>query len=60
MNLFEYLKNYKDTKKVQTYGEIINGGADITESMTPLEQQVYNQIKMSDRMRLIKSCKKPE
>lgn len=60
MNLFEYLKNYKDAKKVQTYGEIINGGADITESMTQLEQQVYSQIKMSDKMRLIKSCRKPE
>jgi hypothetical protein len=60
MNLFEYLKNYKDAKKTQTYGEIINGGTDITESMTQLEQQVYNQIKISDRMRLIKSCRKPE
>jgi len=55
MNLFEYLKNYKDPGVQQTYGDIINGTNDITENMNYIERMTYQQIKTSDRKRLIES-----
>jgi len=55
-NLFEYIKNYKDPKAPQSYGDILENNSMIS-SLSPIEQAIYNQFKMSDRQRLINSCK---
>lgn len=55
MNLFEFLKHYKDPSANQSYGDILNGGQSITENMNYIESAVYNQLKNSDRTRLINS-----
>lgn len=60
MNLFEYLKNYKDPGSHQSYGDIISGTNDITENMNYIERMTYQQIKASDRMRLINSGRLPK
>ena len=54
MNLFEYIKNYKDPKAPQSYGDILEDNSMIS-SLSPIEQSIYNQLKAADKMRLIKS-----
>ena len=54
MNLFEYIKNYKDPKAPQSYGDILEDNSMIS-SLSPVEQSIYNQFRSADRMRLIKS-----
>lgn len=51
MNLFEFLKNYRDPKTTQTYGDILEGYSDITEGMTANERAAYQQLKLSDNNR---------
>ena len=53
-NLFEFLKNYKDPKSVQSYGDILENNTMIS-NLSPIEQSIYNQFKHSDRQRLINS-----
>jgi hypothetical protein len=54
MNLFEYIKNYRDPKSVQSYGDILENNTMIS-NLSPIEQSIYNQFKNSDRQRLINS-----
>ena len=54
MNLFEFLKNYKDPRDVQSYGDILENNGAIN-NLSPIEQTLYNQFKNADRQRLIKS-----
>ena len=53
-NLFEFLKNYKDPKAQQSYGDILENNTMIS-NLSPIEQSIYNQYKKSDRQRLINS-----
>jgi len=53
-NLFEFLKNYKDPKAHQSYGDILENNTMIS-NLSPIEQSIYNQFKNSDRQRLINS-----
>ena len=53
-NLFEFLKNYKDPKSQQSYGDILENNTMIS-NLSPIEQSIYNQFKNSDRQRLINS-----
>ena len=53
-NLFEFLKNYKDPKAQQSYGDILENNKMIS-NLSSIEQSIYNQFKNSDRQRLIKS-----
>lgn len=53
-NLFEFLKNYKDPKSQQSYGDILENNTMIS-NLSPIEQNIYNQFKNSDRQRLINS-----
>lgn len=54
-NIFEMLKNYKDDSKDHTYASISDPQLALRESLTNAEFTMYNQIKQSDRTRLIKS-----
>ena len=54
MNLFEYIKNYKDPKTPQSYGDILEGRTMIDE-LSQKEVYIYEQFKHNDRMRLINS-----
>ena len=38
MNLFKFLKNYKDTSVSQSYGDILEGKSDITDGMSEVEK----------------------
>jgi hypothetical protein len=51
MNLFEYIKNYKDSKTPQSYGDILEGRTMIDE-LSQKEAYIYEQFKHNDRMRL--------
>ena len=53
MNLFEFLKNHKDTRVSQSYGDILEGKSDITDGMTEFEKNVYMQLKNNDKKRII-------
>lgn len=53
MNLFEFLKNHKDTRVSQSYGDILEGKSDITDGMTEVEKNVYMQLKNNDKKRII-------
>ena len=53
-NLFEFLKHYKDPNAQQSYGDILENNSMIN-SLSGFEQLIYNQLKNSDRQRLIKS-----
>ena len=55
-NLFEFLKNYKDPKAQQSYGDILENNSMIN-SLSGFELSIYNQFKNSDRQRLINSGK---
>ena len=59
MNLFEFLKNYKDPHDIQSYGDILENKGAIN-NLSPLEQTIYNQLKINDHQRLIKSGMKKE
>jgi hypothetical protein len=52
--LFEYIKNYKDSKTPQSYGDILEGRTMIDE-LSQKEAYIYEQFKHNDRMRLINS-----
>lgn len=54
-NIFEMLKNYKDNSRDHTYASISDPQLSLRESLTNAEYLLYNQIKQSDRARLIKS-----
>lgn len=54
-NIFEMLKNYKDDSKDHTYASISDPQLALRESLTNAEFTIYNQIKQSDKARLIKS-----
>ena len=54
-NIFEMLKNYKDDNKEHTYASISDPQLALRESLSDAEFALYNQIKQSDRARLIKS-----
>ena len=58
VNLFEMLKNYKDKSDNVSYGSLMNGGRSIYETLNSAEAYIYNQIKESDRRRLINSSRK--
>ena len=49
MNLFKFLKNYKDTSVSQSYGDILEGKSDITDVMSDVEKSVYMQLKNNDK-----------
>ena len=53
-NLFEFLKHYKDPNAQQSYGDILENNSMIN-SLSGFELSIYNQLKNSDRQRLIKS-----
>ena len=53
MNLFEFLRNHKDTKVSQSYGDILEGKSDITDGMTEVEKNVCMQLKNNDKKRII-------
>ena len=53
-NLFEFLKHYKDPNTQQSYGDILENNSMIN-SLSGFELSIYNQLKNSDRQRLIKS-----
>ena len=53
MNLFKFLKNYKDTSVSQSYGDILEGKSDITDVMSDVEKSVYMQLKNNDKKRII-------
>lgn len=53
-NLFDFLKNYRDPNDSMSYGDILENKG-ITNNMTSTELFVYNQLKNSDRQRLINS-----
>jgi hypothetical protein len=53
-NLFDFLKNYRDTKSPQTYGDILEGRTMVDE-LSQKEAYIYEQFKHNDRMRLINS-----
>ena len=53
MNLFKFLKNYKDTSVPQSYGDILEGKSYITDGMTEVEKNVYMQLKNNDKKRII-------
>ena len=53
MNLFEFLRKYKDTRVSQSYGDILEGNSDITDGMSEFEKNAYMQLKNSDKKRLI-------
>ena len=53
INLFEFLKNYKDPRDVQSYGDILENNSAVN-NLSQIEQAIYNQFKNSDRQRLIK------
>ena len=53
MNLFKFLKNYKDTSVSQSYGDILEGKSDITDGMTEVEKNVCMQLKNNDKKRII-------
>ena len=53
MNLFKFLKNYKDTSVSQSYGDILEGKSDITDGMTEFEKNVYMQLKNNDKKRIL-------
>lgn len=53
MNLFEFLKNHKDTRESQSYGDILERKSDITDGMTEVEKNVYMQLKNNDKKRII-------
>lgn len=52
------LKNYKDKSDNVSYGSLMNGGRSIYETLNSAEAYIYNQIKESDRRRLINSSRK--
>ena len=54
INLFDFLKNYKDPRAQQSYGDILENNTMIS-NLSPIEQSIYNQFKNSDRQRLINS-----
>lgn len=54
INLFEFLKNYKDPRDIQSYGDILENNSAIN-NLSQIEQAIYNQFKNNDRQRLIKS-----
>jgi hypothetical protein len=54
-NIFEMLKNYKDDSKDHTYASISDPQLALRESLSNAEFILYNQIKQSDKARLIKS-----
>ena len=56
MNLFEFLKNYKEPGTPQSYGDILENKG-ISENLSGIEQMIYNQLKNSDKQRLINSGK---
>ena len=53
MNLFKFLKNYKDTSVSQSYGDILEGKSDITDVMSDVEKSIYMQLKNNDKKRII-------
>ena len=55
MNLFKFLKNYKDTSVSQSYGDILEGKSDITDGMTEFEKNVYMQLKNNDKKRILRN-----
>ena len=55
MNLFEFLRNHKDTRVSQSYGDILEGKSDITDSMTECEKNVYMQLKNNDKKRILEN-----
>lgn len=54
-NIFEMLKNYKDDSKEHTYASISDPQFALRENLSNVEFIIYNQIKQSDKSRLIKS-----
>ena len=54
MNLFEYIKNYRDPKSFQSYGDILENNT-MANNLSPIEHAIYEQFKNSDRARLINS-----
>lgn len=54
MNLFDFLKNYKDHNDNQTYGDILENKSAIN-NLSYTEEMIMEQIKNSDRQRLINS-----
>ena len=56
MNLFEFLRNHKDTRVSQSYGDILEGKSDITDSMTECEKNVYMQLKNNDKKRILEKA----
>ena len=53
MNLFEFLRNHKDTRVSQSYGDILEGKSDITDGMTEFQKNVYMQLKNNDKKRIL-------
>ena len=53
MNLFKFLRNHKDTRVSQSYGDILEGKSDITDGMTEFEKNVYMQLKNNDKKRIL-------
>ena len=53
MNLFEFLRNHKDTRVSQSYGDILEGKSDITDGMTEFEKNVYMQLKNNDKKTIV-------
>ena len=53
MNLFEFLRNHKDTRVSRSYGDILERKSDITDGMTEVEKNVYMQLKHNDKKRII-------
>ena len=56
MNLFDFLKNYKDPNDTPTYGDILENKSAIN-NLSYTEELMMQQIKNSDRQRLINSGK---
>ena len=56
MDLFNFLKNYRDPKDQTSYGDILENNTAVN-NMSYIEQSIYEQFKRSDRARLINSGK---
>ena len=56
MDLFTFLKNYKDPNDYTTYGDILENKT-AEDKLSGTEEMIYNQLKNSDRQRLINSSK---
>ena len=54
MDLFSFLKNYKEPGRALSYGDILDNTT-MLDSLSNTEKYIMEQIKLSDRRRLINS-----